>query len=81
MARKKTKAKQKPLSKEFQQMWTAVKLTLPDCPPVDGSVKICPQCGALAVVEMTPAFIALQPDNTTHVCLPFFNGCNQGYGR
>jgi len=42
--------------------------------------KLCPLCGALAVVPLTPRQLAAQPDNTTHVCHPGFDGCNQGFG-
>ncbi|HKW13093.1 MAG TPA: hypothetical protein VJS69_01265 [Candidatus Krumholzibacteria bacterium] len=44
--------------------------------------KLCPLCGALAVVPLPPFLLAQQPDNTTHVCLPVapFNGCNTGFG-
>jgi hypothetical protein len=39
----------------------------------------CPQCGAFAIVELTPRLKAIQPDGTTHVCHPGFNGCNHGF--
>lgn len=42
--------------------------------------KLCPLCGAIAVVPLTPAQLAAQPDNTTHVCHPHLGGCNHGFG-
>lgn len=42
--------------------------------------KLCPACNTFAVVPLTPTQLAAQPDNTTHVCHPAFDGCNQGYG-
>jgi len=42
--------------------------------------KLCPLCGMFAVVPLTPKQLAAQPDNTTHVCHPAFDGCNVGFG-
>lgn len=42
-------------------------------------VSMCPLCGALAVVELPPAVVAEQPDDTTHVCHPLAGGCNHGF--
>lgn len=39
----------------------------------------CPQCGARAVVELTPEQRLAQPDDTTHVCHPALGGCNHGF--
>lgn len=39
----------------------------------------CPMCGKLAIVELSAKLKAVQPDDTTHVCHPGFNGCNQGF--
>ncbi len=45
----------------------------------DDIISICPMCAAWAVVELTPALKAKQPDDTTHVCHPGFGGCNHGF--
>lgn len=42
--------------------------------------KLCPLCGAFAVVELPAHLKAVQPDTTTHVCHPGFGGCNHGFG-
>ena len=42
--------------------------------------KLCPLCAKFAVVPLTPQQLAAQPDNTTHVCHPAFDGCNHGFG-
>lgn len=39
----------------------------------------CPGCGVTAVVPLTPAQLAKQPDFTTHVCHPSLDGCNRGF--
>jgi len=45
----------------------------------DDILGACPLCGAHAIVELTPRLKALQPDGTTHVCHPGFDGCNHGF--
>jgi len=42
-------------------------------------VASCPLCKAPAIVELTPAIKAAQPDDTSHVCHPGFGGCNHGF--
>lgn len=39
----------------------------------------CKFCRAAAVVELPPALLREQPDETTHVCHPGAGGCNQGF--
>ncbi len=39
----------------------------------------CPVCDAFAVVELPARLKARQPDGTTHVCHPAFDGCNRGF--
>lgn len=39
----------------------------------------CPLCRAFAVIELPPAVLAEQPDDTTHVCHPLIGGCNHGF--
>ena len=39
----------------------------------------CSFCGENAVVPLTPSQLAQQPDDTTHVCHPALDGCNQGF--
>lgn len=39
----------------------------------------CPLCQVRAVVLLPPALLAMQPDDTTHVCNPGFGGCNHGF--
>lgn len=39
----------------------------------------CKFCRAPAVVRLPDALIAIQPDDTTHVCHPAVGGCNQGF--
>jgi hypothetical protein len=40
----------------------------------------CPMCGAAgAIVALPPPLRKVQPDGTTHVCSPFFGGCNHGF--
>ena len=45
----------------------------------DADKRLCQECGALAVVPLTPRQLCEQTDNTTHVCHPALGGCNQGY--
>lgn len=45
----------------------------------DDVISACPMCGAQAIVELSPALKAKQPDDTTHVCHPGFGGCNHGF--
>lgn len=40
---------------------------------------VCPRCGKRVIIALPPPVLALQPDDTTHVCHPSFGGCNQGY--
>ena len=42
-------------------------------------VATCKLCGQTAVVRLPDALIAIQPDETTHVCHPAVGGCNQGF--
>ena len=39
----------------------------------------CPNCGAHAIVALTPEQRLAQPDDTTHVCHPALGGCNHGF--
>lgn len=39
----------------------------------------CPFCAAHALVKLPPSLLAQQTDATTHVCAPFFGGCNHGF--
>jgi hypothetical protein len=40
----------------------------------------CPMCHHVgAIVELPPPLKAKQLDNTTHVCMPVFGGCNHGF--
>lgn len=39
----------------------------------------CAKCGKRAVVALSPALLARQPDDTTHVCHPALDGCNHGF--
>jgi hypothetical protein len=48
---------------------------------VESDKRLCPMCGALAVVPLTPRQLAKQPDDTTHVCHPVFGGCNHGFAE
>ena len=41
----------------------------------------CPKCGATAIVALPPPLRAVQPDETTHVCMPALGGCNHGFER
>ena len=41
----------------------------------------CPSCGANAIVMLTGAILAEQPDATTHVCHLVAGGCNMGFER
>lgn len=41
----------------------------------------CAMCGKQAIVPLSPAQIRKQPDDTTHVCHPFFGGCNHGFSH
>ncbi len=45
----------------------------------DDIVGSCPSCDAHAIVALTPRLKAIQPDDTSHVCLPSFGGCNLGF--
>lgn len=43
---------------------------------------VCPFCGvADAVTALPPPLLSKQPDDTTHVCLPALDGCNQGFAK
>lgn len=39
----------------------------------------CPFCLVVAVTELPPPLLAMQPDGTTHVCHPALGGCNHGF--
>jgi len=39
----------------------------------------CPRCRQAAVVRLPEALIALQPDDSTHICHPIVGGCNHGF--
>jgi hypothetical protein len=41
----------------------------------------CPFCHRAVVCALPPPIRAAQPDDTTHVCHPFFGGCNQGFAK
>lgn len=41
----------------------------------------CPLCGMDAVVPLDDETLAMQPDDTTHVCHPFIGGCNHGFAQ
>lgn len=41
--------------------------------------RVCPECGAFAVVQLPREILADQTDGTTHVCHPGVGGCNQGF--
>lgn len=42
----------------------------------------CPFCYAVgAVTELPPPILAVQPDDTTHVCNPALGGCNHGFSK
>ena len=43
--------------------------------------RMCPQCGAFAVIALPPPILAEQPDDTTHVCHPSAGGCNHGFSN
>lgn len=45
----------------------------------DAIAVLCPFCTTYAVVKLTPAQLAQQPDGTTHVCHPTLGGCNHGF--
>lgn len=50
-----------------------------DC---ERETRACPFCFVVgAIVELPPPLLAKQPDDTTHVCAPFFGGCNQGFAK
>lgn len=40
---------------------------------------VCLHCGKRVIIALPPPVLALQPDDTTHVCYPSFGGCNLGY--
>lgn len=42
-------------------------------------IAMCQFCNKFAVVKMPAELIAIQPDDTNHVCHPILGGCNQGY--
>ena len=41
----------------------------------------CPMCSKRAIVPLPPPVLAVQPDNTTHVCHPALGGCNHGFAK
>jgi hypothetical protein len=41
----------------------------------------CPFCLKVAVVALPEPLLAVQPDETTHVCAPFLGGCNYGFSK
>ena len=50
-------------------------------PQCDAAVpSVCPRCWVRAVLPLDARMLAQQPDETTHVCHPTLDGCNQGYG-
>ncbi len=49
-----------------------------DCALESGA---CPFCLKVAVVQLPPPLLAVQPDDTTHVCHPALDGCNHGFSK
>lgn len=79
MSKRTSKRTSKPTSQRASQRTSS---PLHRCELFDTSCPIkCPNCGALAVVPLTPTLLAEQTDGTTHVCLPVspFGGCNYGF--
>ena len=46
------------------------------CPRESG---VCPMCCKRAVVALPEPLRTIQPDRTTHVCVPSLGGCNHGF--
>lgn len=61
-------------------LWQTRDGALTECERLD-DVR-CPMCGRESTIAaLPPALAALQPDGTTHVCAPFFGGCNHGFAE